>query len=177
MSKLGETAAGEYPLETVRTMVRIALTTEGYLATHRPRWDWTGLNPRNPVQDALGHAALKLCEDLGIKAIAAFSRTGGTALFLSKSRPPAPILAFTADPAAFRRMRLFWGVEPILDGGVDSRSALRKKTHEYLRRNALAADEERFLLVAGTLFGQVGGSNSIEIDMVGSENQTMVVRK
>ena len=158
-----ETATGKHPVEAVRVMDRVAQVTESYMESHRPNWNWTHVNPKHPVLDAVGHAVLKLSEDLDVKLIAAYSETGGTALFLSKSRPFVPILVFTAQREALRRMRLFWGVEPILDTAVASKIELRQRAIEYLRQQERARPGERFLLVAGEDFGQVGSTDAIEI--------------
>ncbi len=162
----GETASGEFPVETVRMMNEVALQTESYLELNRPDWSWPRINPRHPVQDAIGHAASKIVDDLKIKLVVAFTATGGTALFLSKSRPWAQILAFTRTPEAYRRMRLFWGVEPILIAGIKNSADLRAQAQEYIKRNKLAPAGKRLLFILGTNFGQVGATDLLEIATV-----------
>lgn len=159
----GETAVGAFPVESVRTMDSIARTTEDFIARHRPSWDWRRLNRVNPVQDAIGHAAFELCAELKARSVAAFSATGGTALFLSKNRPQAPILAFTANREAARRMRLFWGVIPVLDARIDSRDSLLAAASRYLTAEGMIEKGDTLLLVAGTHFGQVKSTNVIEV--------------
>ncbi len=159
----GETAAGDYPVEAVRMMDRIARCTEDYLQIYPPKWDWTMLNERHPVNDAIGHAVLKLCQDLEVKMISAYSQSGATALFLSKSRPFAPILTFSAKHEAVRRMRMYWGVEPVLDVAMANKIELRQRAMEVLKKRKLAEPGDRFLVVAGNHFGQVGATDAIEI--------------
>jgi len=159
----GETAVGEFPVETVRMMNEIAQQTEGYLDSNRPGWNWMRINPRHPVQDAIGHAASKIVDDLKISIVVAFTATGGTALFLSKNRPWAPIIALTKKPEAYRRMRLFWGVEPVLVSKINNSTDLRAKAQEYVSRNKLAPAGQRILLILGTNFGQVGATDALEI--------------
>lgn len=163
----GETAAGKYPVESVRMIDAIARETETHLKQHRPNWNWDRLNPINPVQDALGHAAFRLYQDLDVKAVCAFSATGGTALFLSKSRPFAPIIAFSARRESCRRMRLWWGVEAVLDSAISTREELRQRAIEHVLQKGLAEDGDRILVVAGTHFGQVGSADGVEIATVG----------
>ncbi len=165
----GETAIGQYPVESVQMMDRVARKTEVHIQEHRPLWDWTRINPVHPVQDAIGHAACKLVADMNAKAVVAYSASGGTALFLSKSRPRAPILAFTGSPDAFRRMRLFWGVEPILDQRVTSREELLARAAQALRKRDLVVAGDTILLVAGSHFGHVGSADTIEIATIGAE--------
>ncbi len=163
----GETAVGSYPVDAVRMMDRIAREVEGYLRQQPPAWDWGRLNPRHPVEDALGHAAFRLVEDLGAKAIAAFTATGGTALFLSKSRPLVPILAFTADLNTYRRLRLMWGVEPLLAQGITSLAELRERACGHVKALGLATAGDRIIVVGGTRFGGVGSADAIEVAAVG----------
>ncbi len=165
----GETAVGDHPQEAVRVMDRIARRTEGYLAEHAPAWDWPRVNPVHPLMDALGHAALRIHEDLDLAGIAAFSASGATALFLSKSRPFAPILVFTSRRETLRRMRPLWGVEPILDGALATREDLRERAAQALRTRG-ARPRDNFLLVAGRHFGQVGQTNLLEIARVSAED-------
>jgi len=159
----GETAAGDYPLEAVKMMDRVARCTESYLQAHPPKWDWSRLNEHHPVNDAIGHAVLKLCQDLKVKIISAYSQSGSTALFLSTSRPFAPILTFTAKREAVRRMRMYWGVEPVLVVVMANKIELRHRVMEVLEERGLASPGDRFLVVAGSHFGQVGATDAIEI--------------
>lgn len=158
-----ETSVGRYPTEAVRFMARVACQTEQYAAKHPPPEPWSPVNPTSPVQDAVGRAAFVLCRDLEARAIAAFSATGGTALFLSKRRPSAPILAFTARLDALRRMRLFWGVSPVLDTGIDSKESLVATARTYLREHGWAEPHASVVVVAGTRFGQVASTNGVEV--------------
>lgn len=156
----GETAVGKYPLDAVKMMARIAVKTEEYLVARPAKWDWQRINATNPVQDAIGHAAFRLCKDLKAGAVVAFSVSGGTALYISKSRPSAPILAFTNDVGACRRMRLFWGVIPVLEPSVRARDDLLSRAGRHL---AAMKVNGPILLVAGKDFGQIGGTNTIEV--------------
>jgi len=159
----GETAAGSYPKEAVIMMDRIAREVEAYARQQRHSWDWGKLNPRHPVEDALGHAVFQLVEDLDAKAIAVFTPTGGTALFLSKSRPKVPILAFTAAHDAYRRLRLMWGVEPIMDKNIAGMKDLKARACEQTLRRDIAQPGDRIIVVGGTRFGGIGSADSIEV--------------
>lgn len=166
----GETAAGFDPVGAVRMMSSIAVETERYLQRYPPAWDWQhALSTENPLQDALGHAALRLVEDLDAKAIVVSTRTGGTALFLSKARPFAPIIAFTPDEEAMRRLHLYWGVQPVFAPEVACREDLGEAALRYLRRNGIAAPGDRVLIVSGTSFGQTGSADGILVVNVADE--------
>ncbi|MDR0361365.1 MAG: pyruvate kinase [Planctomycetota bacterium] len=166
----GETAAGVDPVRTVEMMSAIACETEAYLTKYRPTWNWRQtVSSENPLQDALGHAALRLVEDLDIKAIAVHTQTGGTALFMSKARPFAPILAFTPDSASARRLHLYWGVTPIHSPAVGGRSELLVAARRALLDRKLVKPGDKILVVTGTNFGQVGGADAITVATVSED--------
>lgn len=168
-----ESAAGHYPLEAVQTMARIAISTEDYLRNHRPHWDWKRITGRQQLGDAVGDAAYWLYEDLGAKAIVAYSATGKTALYLSKNRPFAPIVVFTGSRDVARQMRLYWGVEPIFCVDIHTAKDLRYYAAEYLRENALVSGNDRVVLISGSPFGVVDCTNSLEIMQLAGELPTL----
>lgn len=109
----GETAAGRYPVESVRTMAELAVRAEmslreyGYLQHILP-------HPSNVVTEAVAQAAVRMADQLGASAILSLTETGLTARLISKHRPECPILAVTASLKVARRLCLNWGVVPLL---------------------------------------------------------------
>lgn len=164
-----ESAVGHYPVEAVRQLASIAVEIEEYLEYHRPHWDWERVNPKHPLGDAIGDAAFWLYEDLDAKAIVAYSATGKTALCLSKSRPFAPMVVFTVNRDAARRMRLYWGVEPVFCADVHTAKDLRYYAAEYLRENNLVRGNDRVVVISGSPFGVADHSNSLEIMQLAGE--------
>jgi pyruvate kinase len=110
----GETAAGEYPLEAVKTMDIIATAMEEILP-YRERLDQSIKSSRKTIQDAIGisvaDSALQLDQ---VKAIIAFTQGGSTAKRISKFRPSVPIFAVTFTKSVQRKLNLYWGVIPVL---------------------------------------------------------------
>ncbi len=168
----GETAVGRYPLEAVAMMDGIARETEAYLAARCAGVDWSRINDVNPVQDAVGRAVYNLARDLDAAAIVAYSATGGTAVYLSKNRPGPPIVVFTTNIDALRRMRLYWGVVPVYEEGIASRDDLLRRGRAFLDRHPgilhVAEDGKSqkptsIILVAGSRFGQVGSTDTVEV--------------
>ena len=104
----GETAVGRYPVETVRTMARIALEAEAIAAPAPPR-----RRARISQAHAVCHGAVALADEVGALALAAFTSSGRTVQILSKLRPAAPIFAFCGNPAVARRLALWRGVVPL----------------------------------------------------------------
>jgi pyruvate kinase len=114
----GETAVGQFPVEAVAMMARIATATEGsrrfqeQFALGRAigghiEADWN-------TSIAISHAARTIAATTGVSAIVAFTQSGYTARLVSKDRPPVPIYALTPNEDVARRVSLYWGVTPIL---------------------------------------------------------------
>ncbi len=171
----GETAAGVNPVGVVEMMSSIANETEKYLKTYRPPWNWSSqVSNENPMLDAIGHAALKLVEDLGdIKAVVVHTHTGGMALFMSKSRPLVPIVAFTPDESAVRRLSLYWGVSGVHAKDITTRTELHVKASKWLLRRGIAKPGDRMLMIFATSFGEVGASDAITIARVDGHTEVL----
>lgn len=103
-----ETASGDYPIESVETMVRIARDVEntGFLV----RGD-TSFSPDSTTAQAVAESSCRTAATLKAKAIVVFTRSGSTAGLISAFRPSTPIIAFTAAPDIRRRLSIFWGVQ------------------------------------------------------------------
>ena len=113
----GETAAGQYPLEAVRTMDRVLREVEQH------QWQ-EGCFARDPIaergskmhfiRESMAHAAVELARDLGLEAIVVPTRTGTTARILAAHRPLAPTVGVCSSDEVCRRMTLHWGIVPFL---------------------------------------------------------------
>lgn len=109
----GETAAGAFPVETVKMMNAIVLQAE----SHYTEWGLCKPEVEHENNDdavSMAWAAHELAHDRNVTAIAVFTRTGHTALLMSKTRPSVPILAFTPIENTFHSMGFYWGVIPYL---------------------------------------------------------------
>ena len=107
----GETASGDYPLESVEMMSDIILEAEA----HSNEWGHIFPISSQGVMDdpkALSFAARELANDRDVSAISVFTQTGRSAMLISKVRPDVPILAFTPVPKTYQRLGLYWGVHP-----------------------------------------------------------------
>jgi pyruvate kinase len=166
----GETAAGEYPLEAVETMVRIALEAERSFPPRERR--------RSRVESdshAISHAACYIAESIDVQAIAAFTRTGFSARIVSKDRPLVPIYAFVPDERIARRLALDWAVRPcILDFGK-STDELVAGVDEALLQMQAAQRGQAVVLVGGTPLGVQGRTNFLKIMRAGESASQKVV--
>lgn len=108
----GESAVGEYPVETVQMMHRIAMGTEDYVRSEEDAFI-SDDSPFDPILEATAHSVCELAENVQAKYILAATGTGGTALCLSTNRCPVPILGLSHSLESLRRMSLYWGVLPM----------------------------------------------------------------
>jgi pyruvate kinase len=166
----GETATGRYPVEAVRMMHQIAVEAEEYLLMNLGMQRMTDSVP-NRLLDTIGRAAFRIVEDLDLRLIIASSRTGGTALYMSKSRPRAMILGATTNEAAWRRMNLYWAVVPALcvrEAGMPKPEFIEAAT-KVAREMGLARAGEYAVVVSATPVCTAGAvANAIEVVKIGS---------
>ena len=107
-----ETAAGEYPIEAVATMAKIAQATEKIIP-YRENLEHAKMTNNKTIQDAIGIAIADASLTLDIAAIVVFTQGGTTARRVSKYRPPVPVFAVTFTKSTQGKLELYWGVKPI----------------------------------------------------------------
>ena len=157
----GETAVGQYPVEAVGMMARIALEAEASGRAAGP-----ADHSRRAYAQAIAHAACTIAGDLDFKAICAFTQSGNTARLVSKERPTAPILAFTNQPRVHNRLALLWGVEPLpLDFAGDTDALIRRVETELLARG-LAAAGDSVIVLGGSPLAAKGTTNFLKVQKV-----------
>lgn len=162
----GETAAGDYPIEAVTTMVRIALEAERSFPPVRDRRRSSTVT--NDSQ-AISQAAIAITESIDVRAIAAFTRTGFSARMVSKDRPTVPVYAFVPDEQIARLLSLDWAVQPcVLDFGRGTDDLLEAVEERLLSLRAVTAGQA-VVLVGGTPLGVAGRTNLLKIMRPGEE--------
>ena len=162
----GETAVGQYPIQAVETMNRIILDAEA----HAVEWGFIPTDgARKTVDDAAAttQAARDLAHDRQARAIGVFTRSGRTALLMSKARPSVPILGFTPEARTFYRMALFWGVEPHLIPMADSVEAMIELMEAALLQSGQVEAGDRVVLVASLPVGAMGPANMTYLHTIG----------
>lgn len=163
----GETAAGQYPVEAVRTMASIAAAVEGdinYSGRLRAR---TGAAVPN-VTNAISFATCQTADELHAAAIVTVSKSGRTARMISKFRPGVPILCCTASERVRRRLSLTWGVHPVVIPEVDSTDSLFDLAVQAARAEKMANDGDMVVLTAGVPLGVSGTSNLLKVEVIGN---------
>ena len=162
----GETAAGAYPVEALKTMSAIAERTEQENhARFAPLAENTG---KISVSDATAHAACLTAKDVNAAAIVTVSESGNTARLLSKYRPKQPIIACVMDEQVQRQLSLSWGITSLLMGPAHSTDELIEMSTALAQKNGYLHNGELAVVTAGVPVGVSGTTNMIKIHMVGN---------
>lgn len=162
----GETAAGKYPVEAVKTMAAIAEATEGnidYNKQLRERDYGAGLS----ITDSVAHAACAIAMDINAQAIVTVTQTGFTARNISKYRPGLPIIGCTDTEQTCRHLALSWGVTPVLMTTVRSTDELIDLSIAAAQREKLLKEGDLVVVTAGVPVGVSGSTNILKAQVVG----------
>jgi len=143
----GETAAGEYPVEAVTLMDRIVRHAE----SNFDLWGHAQVIEADENNDAVAIclAARELAHDRNVEAIAIFTRTGRTAILMSKGRPGVPILAFTPVDETYRRLALAWGVIPHHVPWADTVEVMIEHVEKALKEKGAIQTGQKVVIVSG----------------------------
>lgn len=160
----GETAAGQYPVEAVETMVRIAVTTERSI-------DYKGRFTKCQsgcvdVAGAISHATVTTAHDLDAAAIITVTKGGETARLISKYRPMFPIVSCTMEPMVQRQMNLSWGVYPLVIAEETSTDGLFRHAVEAACKAGYAEPGDLVVITAGVPLGISGTTNLLKVETI-----------
>ena len=163
----GETAAGAYPVEALKTMSAIAERTEqeGHYLRGRLMEPNTG---KISVSDATAHAACLTAKDVNAAAIVTVTESGTTARLLSKYRPEQPIIACVMKEQVQRQLALSWGITPLMMPLAHSTDELIEMSTSLAKENGYLHNGELAVVTAGVPVGVSGTTNMIKIHMVGN---------
>ncbi len=160
-----ESASGQYPVEAVEMMSRIASHTQNDLGYH------TGLVAQhqpllNTAADAITAAAKQVAETIGAVAIATYTTTGSTTLRAARERPEIPILCLTSKIETARRLTLSFGVHAVHTSDIHDFSEMVDKATLIASRDGVARQGESIVVTAGVPFGRAGSTNALRIAVV-----------
>ena len=154
----GETAAGDYPAEAVATMSRIAHEAERILHPHRQNDPHT--QPRSralAVTEAVTLGAARAADHLAADLVVVATRSGKTAMAVSRQRSHTPILGISDSPETTRRICLYWGVTPLLTDKVNAPpQELLKFVVDWCRRQNILRSGSKLVLVASSNWSAEG---------------------
>jgi pyruvate kinase len=158
----GETAIGQYPVEAVQTIDRIARAVEPHLG-YRHELPDASENPT--IGQAMSNGACDLAEALGARAILVPTFSGRTASAVARLRPRRPVVGLSHNRYSLQHMALEWGITPLEIPECRDMEDLWRTSIEAARDNNLVEPGERVVITAGTAVNIAGSTNVIKVDV------------
>lgn len=162
----GETAAGLFPVESLKTMVRIAVRTEKDI-DYRKRFLALERKANPDVTDAISHATCTTAHDLNAKAVVTVTKSGRTARMVSRYRPACDIMACTTYENVCRQLNLSWGVTPILIKEEQDTFELFDNAVKEIENKGYLKPDDLIVITAGVPLGMSGTTNMLKVHCVG----------
>lgn len=163
----GETAAGEYPVEALKTMDKICRSVEGNaphiynsLSYRKPEWK------EKQVIESLAYSCVVLAENVEAHVISTITHSGNTAKRIAKFRPRVPIVAFTESDKVRRQLGLVWGVRPVKIDEIFDTDKSVKLMEDYLKNHGLVNIGERVIIATGMPIAKRGRTNMIKVSTI-----------
>ncbi len=164
----GETASGKYPLECVRTMVRIASRTEQDI-DYRKRFLQSNLPTEGNITNAISKSTINAAMELDAKAIVTVTESGRTAYMISRYRPFCPVIACTPKEQTYRQLSLSWGVIPLLIEEKEGLDELFEAAIKAVEESSIAGPGDVIVLTAGVPLGTSGTTNLLKVHRIEPE--------
>jgi pyruvate kinase len=164
----GETASGNYPLECIRTMVKIAGRTEQDI-DYRKRFIQNKVEAEGNITNAISKATINAAMELNAKAIVTVTESGRTAYMISRYRPFCPVIACTSKEQTYRQLSLSWGIIPLL---IEEKEELRELFEEAIKAvesESYASEGDIVVLTAGVPLGTSGTTNLLKVHCIGTQ--------
>ncbi|MDD7401278.1 MAG: pyruvate kinase [Eubacteriales bacterium] len=161
----GETAMGQYPVQAVKMMDRIARYTEARI----PYWEHFRKDPyqASNLTGAIGHAACTTAMDIGAKAIITVTHSGNTARALSRFRGNVPIIAATVTERTKNQLAVSWGVTPVVIPVIQDTDELFNTALEAALQTQLVKEGDLVVVTGGTPAGMSGTTNTLRVETLG----------
>lgn len=162
----GESAVGKHPVEAVKTMARIAETTEADI-DYKTRFDHFYQKPENnDITSAISHATVTTAHDLNAAAIVTVTKSGTTARMISKFRPFTTIVGATTEPKIYRQLVLSWGVYPVMCSEKQNTDELFDHAVEVTKNAGIIKRGDLAVITAGIPLGISGTTNMLKVQVV-----------
>lgn len=158
-----ETAVGNYPLEAVETMNKIALRIEKVI-DYKKILTERSLSVKSTNPDAISHATCQVAMDLKAKAIVTFTLSGSTARMVSRYRPSVPIIAASTQDSTVRKLALSWGVYPFRADELENTDDMIEKSKKIALKTGLANSGDKIVITAGIPFKVPGTTNLLKVE-------------
>jgi pyruvate kinase len=166
----GETAVGDYPVESVRTMATICANAEAHLdpSDYPPG----GVDSSHgSVTEAISHATVEIAAEVGVHVILTATMTGTTARMVARHRPPVPIVAVTPNEQTLRYLALVWGVSPLIVSNFRTTDEMVFMIVRAAHREGIVKKGDQVILTAGIPFGGEGLTNMLKVHVVGESGE------
>lgn len=158
----GETAAGKFPVESVKTMVKIAERIESDI-NYKKRFFHLDRQENPDITDAVCHATCTTAYDLRASAIVAVTKSGRAARMISRYRPECPVIAGTTSKKVWRQLTLSWGVKPVLLEEKEDVLELFSHAVERGKEAGLLESEDLVVITSGVPIGKSGTTNMMKV--------------
>lgn len=163
----GETAAGDYPIESIKTMDKICRSVESQarhiyssLGYQKPEWK------EKQVIESLAYSCVSIAGNVEAKVIATITHSGNTARRIAKFRPEVPIVAFTESDQVRRQLALVWGVLPVkIDEIFDTDKSVRVM-EKYLLEDGMVTKGNRVIIATGMPIAKRGRTNMVKVSTI-----------
>jgi pyruvate kinase len=165
-----ESAAGQFPIESVTMMNKIGEEVERDHVYRSIVDAQRGVFDNTTGADAIARAARDMGETLECNAICAWTSSGSTAYRIARERPLSPILALTPNRDTARCLTLAWGVHPLVTKDASDIDDMSRRAGKLANREGFTKEGDRILVVAGVPFGTPGATNMLRIAFTGPES-------
>jgi len=163
-----ESASGQYPVEAVSMMNRVAVAVEHDI-NYRPIIRAQATEPEATAADAISAATRQVAETLDLAAIVTYTSTGSTAIRAARERPSKPIIALSPNLRTTRRLSLVWGLHCVQVQEADSLEGMVDEACAIAYREGFARPGDRIAITAGVPFGTPGATNMLRIAFVAQD--------
>ncbi len=160
----GESAAGKFPVEAVRSMAQIAEYTEQHIS-YRKRFFATEFRIQN-ILDAISHATCSMAIDVDAKGIVVCSTSGKTAMMVSRFRCPVDIIGMTTVRKAWHQLSMSWGVTPVLAEEFSSMDVMFYYAVASAKKHLHLISGDHVVLTGGPINGMTGNTNTIKVETI-----------
>jgi pyruvate kinase len=161
-----ESAAGQYPIEAVATMNKIAEEVEREEGVYLPALHVLHTEPEPTGADAIAAAARQVAETLDLAAIICWTSSGATAMRVARERPRPPIVAISPILGAGRKLSLVWGIHCVVAEDARDQDDMVERACEIASKEDFAKAGERVIIVAGVPLGTPGATNMMRVAYV-----------
>ena len=166
-----ESAAGQFPVEAVSTMDKIAQQVEQdsnfRSIIHAQRTD-----PEATGADAISAAARQIAETLNLAAVVCYTSSGATGLRAARERPSTPVIALSPVVGTARRLALAWGLHCVVSEDANDEEDMVDRACRISHQEEFAKPGQRIIITAGVPFGTPGSTNMLRIAFVGSDGKS-----